>query len=182
MGEQRQQLETMPEYFAAWDTYCSSPRYCGPACGGAGGAGALHLPTRREAPLQEAPGHRLSVRPTRATCPRGVELHRLEAACGLELRSVLKLVLSYNHHKAANEHQSPVLRELQIAPPEKTLSVLSDWKELISLPISHCASGEQFYATATGQVSQSLTYYLVISDILDHTCLRTNHLDGRRSC
>ncbi|CAJ1390086.1 unnamed protein product [Effrenium voratum] len=198
MGEQRQQLETMmPEYFAAWDTY----------------AAVRDIADRPAVVLQELEHyisrhvekhpcrkhrgtdfpcgqHALRARGGSFPQRRRVELHGLEAACGLELRSVLKLVLSYNHHKAANEHQSPVLRELQIAPPEKTLSVLSDWKELISLPISHCASGEQFYATARMEISAwgacvadhragqpvSLTYCLVISNILDHTCLRTNQL------
>lgn len=93
-----------------------------------------------------------------------------------------------NHHKAANEHQSPILQQLQDKPPDGWLAVVSDWKELISLPISHCASGEQFYASARMEMSTwgaclvegcpgkapKRTYYLVISDILD--CLRTSQL------
>lgn len=93
-----------------------------------------------------------------------------------------------NHHKAANEHQSPILQQLQDKPPDGWLAVVSDWKELIRLPISRCASGEQFYASARMKMSTwgaclvegcpgkapKRTYYLVISDILD--CLRTSQL------
>ena len=121
-----------------------------------------------------------------------VDLLQLEASCELELRSLLKLLLGYNHHKAANEHQRPVLSVLQATPPTGSLTLVSDWKELVSLPISPNASGEQFYATARMECSvwgacmvESVpgkdvltSYYLVISDILDHTCLRTNQLVG----
>ena len=162
MAEQRQQLEAiMPTYFVAWDAYLQS------------------LPDLDERPalLLEQLEHYVHRHQEKTPCrthrgtsfpcgqhplrtrahgfPHGrqVELHGLEAACALELRSLLKLVLSYNHHKAANEHQSPILQQLQDKPPDGWLAVVSDWKELISLPISHCASGEQFYASARMEMS-----------------------------
>ena len=122
-----------------------------------------------------------------------VDLFSLEATLSTELRAMLRLMLSYNHHKAATEHQDPVLMSLQKSPPCNSTTLVSDWKELVTLPISHKATGEQFYATARMEVSvwgacmvehftadgksKTVTrYFLVLSDILDHTCLRTNQL------
>lgn len=198
MTEQREQLQSMMEnYFSAWDGYAESEKL----------AERPALPVEsfehfiaRHSEKEPCPKHRgtlfpcgqyhLRKRGSGFPQDRRVDLHSLEAACALELRSLLKLVLSYNHHKAANEHQSPILKQLQVAPPASCLSLISDWKELLTLPISHCASGEQFYATArmeasiwgacladhrTGQ-GVEVSYFLVLSDILDHTCLRTNQL------
>lgn len=198
LAEQRQQLEELlPHYFNAWDTYLSSTdvvdrpaqhleelehyvahhenrQPCSKHRGTAYPCGQRHLRTRESGFPQR----------------RRVDLHSMEAACALELRSLLKLVLSYNHHKAANEHQSPCLMELQVSPPLASIGIISDWKELVSLPISHRATGEQFYATARMEISVwgccvikhlqanvvEREFFLVISDILDHTCLRTNVL------
>ena len=196
----RSQLEGfMPHYFEQWDSYSEAQRLSDRP--------ALNLealehyisrhhekgPCRRRegTDFPCGLGH-LRIRGSGFPPRNRVELFQLEASCSLELRSLLKLVLSYNHHKAANEHQQPVLAALQAAPPENTVSLLSDWKELVSLPISRTASGEQFYATARMECSvfgASLvenipgrgvvtSYFLVISDILDHTCLRTNQLLG----
>ncbi|CAK9062324.1 Uncharacterized protein SCF082_LOCUS32497 [Durusdinium trenchii] len=82
-----------------------------------------------------------------------VDLFSLEATLSTELRAMLRLMLSYNHHKAATEHQDPVLMSLQKSPPCNSTTLVSDWKELVTLPISHKATGEQFYATARMEVS-----------------------------
>lgn len=77
---------------------------------------------------------------------------------------------------------------LQTNPPCNAAALVSDWKELVALPMSHKATGEQLYATARIEVSVwgacvvenpksngkskiSTRYFLVLSDILDHTCL-----------
>ena len=127
---------------------------------------------------------------------RGIlDVRDVEIKRGLELRSTQKLLLSYNFHRAANEHQKPALDVLIATPPLGHISLLADWKELVTLPITWKATGEQFYGTARKEISvfgaavaehapdstqenpQILrTFVLVLSDILDHTCLRTNQL------
>ena len=47
----------------------------------------------------------------------------------------MKLVLSHNFHRAANEHQRPVINQLINDPAHGCVTLLSDWKELLALPI-----------------------------------------------
>ena len=81
------------------------------------------------------------------------------------------------------------------APPLGTAVLLSDWKELETLPQRWKQTGDQFFAQSRHEVSiwgallvkhadsstaeapvLLQTYFVVVSKILDHTALRTNQL------
>ena len=123
------------------------------------------------------------------------ELHEQEAMAGHELRALYKLLLGYLHHREAKEVQHASIGALLHNPPLGTVVLLSDWKELETLPQCWQATGDQFFAQARHEVSiwgaelvehsvQSTaekpdlvrTQLIVLSTILDHTALRTNQL------
>ena len=124
-----------------------------------------------------------------------VQLHEEEALQAHELRCHLKLLQAYLHHRAAKEHQHTSLTDLLERPPLGTAILLSDWKELETLPLTWLTTGDQFFAQARKEVSiwgalliehhsastadapkRLRTYFVVVSPILDHTSLRTNQL------
>ena len=108
-------------------------------------------------------------------------------ACN-ELQGFTKLLDAYLFHQAANEHQKPALTRLQEQPEQKSVTVRSDWKELVTLPLRARQTGEEFYAQARKEISVFgsmiskhkptspnhvlKTRVLILSDILDHTSAR----------
>ena len=123
------------------------------------------------------------------------DLHETEASTGHLLRSHLKLLVAYLRHRNAKDLQHKALTALLESPPLGTAVLLSDWKELETLPQCWKATGDQFFAQARHEVSvwgallvehdasstvekpQLLqTYMLFVSKVLDHTALRTNQL------
>ena len=119
----------------------------------------------------------------------------MEVNRGIELRAMAKLVLSYNFHRASNEAQKPTLDSLLKAPQIGRVSLLADWKELLSLPLQKKATGESFFGSARKELSifgavllehlpesapqkklMLRTHIIIISEILDHTSLRTCQL------
>ena len=126
---------------------------------------------------------------------RRIELHETEAAAGHELRAHLKLLMGYLHHRSAKEAQHTAITALLETPPLGTAVLLSDWKELETLPQCWKQTGDQFFAQARHEVSiwgalliehddastvavpvLIRTHFVVVSKILDHTALRTNQL------
>lgn len=121
---------------------------------------------------------------------RCIELHAKEAEACLKLQSMGKLVDSYIFHRSANEFQKPILTELLGQPPPQSVVVLSDFKELVTLPIRAVQTGEEFYANSRKEISVFgaiiserksdaddavlWTRVLVIADILDHTSCRAS--------
>ena len=124
-----------------------------------------------------------------------LELHNTEAAASYELHAHLKLLLGYLHHRAAKETQHAAITKLLENPPVGMACLLSDWKELETLPQCFKATGDQFFAQARHEISVwgallcehsdtstsekpeiMQTYIVVVSKILDHTALRTNQL------
>ena len=122
------------------------------------------------------------------------DLRDLECDINLELKAMSRLLDSYLHHRAANAQQKPVLKRLVDQPSPSTVTLLCDFKELMTLPILGKTPGEAFYATARMEIScfgcvlsQGLAatadapqrvrkaYLLIFSDTLDHTCTRANH-------
>ena len=119
---------------------------------------------------------------------RRTDLHGAEAEACNHLRGLSKLLDSYLFHRSANEHQKPVLTQLQTKPEAGHVTLLSDWKELVTLPIRARQTGEEFYAQARKEISVFgcvlserkapssaevvTTRILILSDILDHTSAR----------
>ena len=112
-----------------------------------------------------------------------------------KLRPVVHLVQAYVHHRESNDQQSAALSKLASVDGlvQGHVLVHSDWKELETLPIMPTATGEMFYATARKQISVfgsfimehardstpaspklKETYLIILTDILDHTCLISN--------
>ena len=106
-----------------------------------------------------------------------------------------KLVGSYNFHRASNEVQKPAVDALLKSPEVGRIAIIADWKELMSLPLQKKASGESFFGSARKEISifgailtehlpdstsdnkvMLRTHVLVLSEILDHTALRTCQL------
>lgn len=122
------------------------------------------------------------------------ELQDLECDICKELKSMSRLLDSYLHHRSANAHQKPLLKRLVDHPGFSSLTLLCDFKELMTLPILGKATGEAFFATANIEIScfgavlsehaatsseenpvVKKSYILILSDTLDHTCTRANH-------
>ena len=120
---------------------------------------------------------------------RRVDLHAVEAAAALKLQRVSKLLDGYLFHRSANEHQKPVLLKLMEQPEPGHVALLSDWKELFTLPVRATQTGEEFYANSRKEISiwgsviadrksddsaeVLLTHVLILSSILDHTSVRS---------
>lgn len=124
-----------------------------------------------------------------------LQLHETEAAAGQELRAHLKLLLGYLRQRSAKDAQHKALAALLEAPPHGTAVLLSDWKELETLPQCWKQTGDQFFAQARHEVSVwgallvehsdvstaekpdiLQTYFVIVSKILDHAALRANQL------
>ena len=121
---------------------------------------------------------------------RRVDLHLKEADAGVKLRDMSKLLDAYLFHRAANEFQKPILARLLEHPAAGTVTILSDFKEQVTLPLRAVKTGEEFYAGARREISifgsvvaerssdedDSVlwTRVLIVSDILDHTCARAS--------
>lgn len=124
-----------------------------------------------------------------------VELHEYEAAAEHELNCYLKLLRGYLHHRNAKDRQHEALSSLLEAPPLGCAVLLSDWKELETLPLCWQATGDQFFAQARHELSvfgallvehadESTaekpvlvqSWMVVVSTVLDHTSLRTAQL------
>lgn len=119
-----------------------------------------------------------------------VSLHAKEADLCLQLQSMSKLLDAYLFHRSANELQKPAMLRLLEEPPAKSVVVLSDFKELVTLPLRAVKSGEEFYATARKELSVFgsilaerksdvdptvlWTRVLIVSDVLDHTSCRAS--------
>ena len=127
--------------------------------------------------------------------PKRDVLHAKCAEACVDLKGWLKVLLAYNHHRAANETQKPAIRQLIDSPPWQHVTLLSDWRELLTLPIMWKETSEQWFANARKEISVfgalvsehavsstssrpriEKTFFLVLSSILDHTCARTNML------
>ena len=91
--------------------------------------------------------------PLRTSCADILSLRDVEVNRGIELRAMAKLVLSYNFHRASNEAQKPTLDSLLKAPQIGRVSLLADWKELLSLPLQKKATGESFFGSARKELS-----------------------------
>eukprot|EP00435_Cladocopium_sp_Y103_P043634 s2225_g12.t1 len=118
-----------------------------------------------------------------------VDLHALEAEAALKLQAMSKLMDGYLFHRSANEHQKPILFQLLENPRPKHLTILSDWKELFTLPVRSVQTGEEFYANSRMEISiwgsvlserasdesdeVLVTHVLILSTILDHTSARS---------
>ena len=124
-----------------------------------------------------------------------LDLHENEAAAGHVLRSHLKLLLAYLHHRNAKDLQHAALTDLLECPPVGTAVLLSDHKELETIPQSWRETGDMFFAQARQELSIwgallvehdqgstaatpkiLRTHMLFVSNILVHTALRTNQL------
>lgn len=133
VSEQREQLQAfLPKYFDSWDSHASAHNLEDQP--------ALHIEQLEHFVAQHCEKKHcakhgsakfpcgqayLRSRGSGFSQHRRVDLHALEAACCVELNCLLKVakvVLSYSHHQAANEHQSPMLKELQVAPRSKRRS------------------------------------------------------------
>ena len=119
-----------------------------------------------------------------------IDLHAAEATACLNLQQTSKLLDSYLFHRSANDFQKPLLSKLLEQPPGDSIVILSDFKELVTLPLRSVATGEEFFANARKEISvfgciiserQSdtnatvlWTHVLIIADILDHTSCRAS--------
>ena len=192
----RQRLEAfMGSYFEAFDEYANTVQLKSKP--------GLHLRELRHyiwhhseaQPCQKHSSHsfpcgRLADRARGSGFPQNqrVQLHGLEAECCVKLQAQAKLLDGYLFHRSANEHQKPILTKLQEFPEPGHLTMLSDWKELFTLPVRAVKTGEEFYANSRMEISifgsvlterlpggeETLTtHVLILSPILDHTACRT---------
>ena len=147
----------MANYFELWDTYEAA-------------AGFSDLPGQRlrefqhfishHADRQPCSRHRGSNFPCGLSSFRGrgsgfpqrrrVELFAKEAEICVEVTSMSKLLDSY---MAANKLQKPILMHILEKPSANHLVCLSDFKELVTLPIRSIQSGEEFFANARKELS-----------------------------
>ena len=129
--------EFMPGYFARFDDY----------------AATASVADRPGLELREV-RHFIENHSEQRPCPkhRGtgfprlrVGLNSVEAqAIGVKLQAMSKLLDGYIFHRAANEHPKANLGTLLEEPQVGYLFVLSDWKELFTLPARATRTGESF--------------------------------------
>lgn len=200
IAKTRKQLEALlPNYFTRWDQYAATQQYEDQV--------ALHIHDfqhyiqyhDKQRPCRDHRGTEFpcGCSPLRQDCRDILRLRDIETARGLDLRATEKLVSSYNFHRAANDLQKPVVDRLVAAPASKRMTIIADWKELVTLPLQGIASGEAFYGSARKELSvfgaivsehtpastaasprYVRTHLLILSDILDHTAARANQLLG----
>ncbi|CAK9019088.1 unnamed protein product [Durusdinium trenchii] len=185
----------MPNYFAKWDAFEGHDSLLEKP--------GLHLRQLRHFvehhSAQEAcRRHRHTSWPCGLGCLRNrrsgfpqrnrVTLFAKEADMCVQLEAMSKLLDSYLFHRSANEFQKPVLTNLLVEPPAGTVVVLSDFKELFTLPVRSTQTGEEFFANARMEISifgsvvserrrdgtVEWTRVLILSDILDHTSCRAS--------
>lgn len=185
----------MPNYFATWDAFEGHDSLLEKP--------GLHLRQLRHFvehhSAQEAcRRHRHTSWPCGLGCLRNrrsgfpqrnrVTLFAKEADMCVQLEAMSKLLDSYLFHRSANEFQKPVLTNLLVEPPAGTVVVLSDFKELFTLPVRSTQTGEEFFANARIEISifgsvvserrrdgtVEWTRVLILSDILDHTSCRAS--------
>ena len=194
----------MANYFEAWDAHCAATGLNLEAQPGLYLQDFEHF-IRRHCESKPCTEHRntsfpcglFHLRKRGSTFPQKdrFDLHQQEALAGHELRALFKLLLGYLHHREAKEVQHKAISALLAEPPLGTVVLLSDWKELETLPQCWQATGDQFFAQARHEISiwgaeivehaesstaekpQVIrTQLVILSKILDHTALRTNQL------
>ncbi|CAK9082215.1 unnamed protein product [Durusdinium trenchii] len=192
----RKELEAlMPAYFAPWDGFEAQAHLADKP--------GLHLRLLRHyidhrSETQACREHRGTEWPCGLSRLRArgsgfaqrlrVTLHAKEVDICVQLQAMSKLLDSYLFHRSANEFQKPLLFQLLAEPPEGAVVILSDFKELVTLPIRSTQTGEEFFANARKDISVFgsivseraadgkvlWTRVLILSDILDHTSCRAS--------
>lgn len=196
----RVQLQTLcPTYFKEWDSFAETQDYplrpalhCNDfehfvkhhdrrtAC-------RQHRGTNFPCGQASAPGVR--------QCKDKLALQECEIARGVDLRAMDKMVSSYNFHRASNDHQKPCIDEMLQSPRHGRVTILSDFAELMTLPLLAKQTGDSFFGTARKELSifgsvivehiaQSTpaapriikTCCIFVSEILDHTSTRAKIL------
>lgn len=192
----RQELEAQSAlYFQAWDIHAQTQEYDNKPALLSGDF--LHFIDRhdRANPCRHHRGTPFpcgSQSAPRAAAGDLLSLREVEIQRLMDLRAMDKLVSSYNFHRASNDHQKPCIDSLLASPEFNRLTMISDWAELLTLPLQHKQTGEAFYGAARKELSVFgaviaehmvgstvacpkviHTSILFLSDILDHTATRT---------
>ena len=84
---------------------------------------------------------------------RRFDLRAKEAGACVRLQNMSKLLDGYVFHRAANDFQKPLMAKLLDEPVSGTLTILSDFKEQVTLPIRGVQTGEEFYANSRKEIS-----------------------------
>ena len=200
LAASRVELETLcPSYFKEWDNFATTQDYhLRPAlhCND-----FEHFVKQRDR-RQPCRRHRGSSFPCGQASAHGVRqckdmlsLREVEIARGVDLRAMDKLVSSYNFHRASNDHQKPCIDEMLQCPRHGRVTILSDFAELMTLPLLAKQTGDSFFGTARKELSvfgsvivehtaESTpdaprilkTCCIYVSEILDHTSTRARIL------
>ena len=197
-------LTRMPNYWSPWDEYIACKGFEFDAQPGLFLTDMVHFvdrhcenqPCRKHA-NSEFPCGLFHMRKRGSKFPQNqrVDLHGEEAAAAHELRCHLKLLMAYLHHRVCKEAQEKALSSQMANPPWQGCVLLSDWKELQTVPQSWCETSSMFFAQSRCECSiwgaQLLEhsesssidnpillekYFVIVFPILDHTSLRTSQL------